>query len=437
MVRQQMPKSRNHRSLVDPRARTQSQIIMGWMRCTRSGKLVDPLIHLLFLRGVTAAVAGANAENNPNASCLTWQNVGTPTPLPEKISAVLEDAWDVLDPLGPELVAGINSVSLLSHFPHARSTFREHLLGTFALLGVWEQPADVRRCGLFHTGYSGDLFSFYVWDAVDDAQRSELGALIGAEAEALTWLFGTIHRGAIVGLSDLMAGEIVPGAEDQPTLQGGADELLEVPHRLHGKVNVSNSLIAKVMVVTMADYLDQMSEVNGWRDHHQTEDLSSMLYPGDGRPAVALYWISGLCRAVRDYLDAVPPIFGHCTATLEKAAETLARDAYWRVVTQEASLSEEEKLDLLEYAARGNPFIGEPHVLVAQLHYRRADYASAVASASKALELFYAMGTSWDKRRSFGNCVRSARATDCLRLKCRRRSLHLRGGFRWSLSRLS
>ena len=68
--------------------------------------------------------------------------------------------------------------------------------------------------------------------------------------------------------------------------------------RLHGHVNVSTAVAAKILVVTLADYLEQMVEVNGWRDHHQVF-LPLSLYPGDGKPALALYWISRMCRAVR------------------------------------------------------------------------------------------------------------------------------------------
>lgn len=39
----------------------------------------------------------------------------------------------------------------------------------------------------------------------------------------------------------------------------------------HGKVVLNASVVAKLMVVTMADYMDQAVEVNGWRDHHQVD----------------------------------------------------------------------------------------------------------------------------------------------------------------------
>ena len=308
-------------------------------------------------------------------------------PLPTQILALLREDWAPLDPQGPEMVASVKAIDALSQFPHARDTFGAHLIGTFGLLAMWGQPADVRRCGLFHTAYSGDLFRFFVYDAENGAHRKELSGLIGAEGEALTWLFGTVHRGALLGLKDMISDDAPPVY----TLAQLGDEAITVAHRLAGHVNVTRSEVAKLMVVTMADYLEQLVEVNGWRDLHQHES-PSVLWPGDGRPGIGLHWLSSMCVAIREHLEAVPPPFGKCTQILSRADEMTARDAYWRVVTEEATLTEHEQATLLEGAVMHNPHVGEPDVYLAQLHFRNGRFDQALTHCARALHKFYALG---------------------------------------------
>uniref|UniRef100_A0A7S2XF92 Uncharacterized protein n=1 Tax=Lotharella oceanica TaxID=641309 RepID=A0A7S2XF92_9EUKA len=172
------------------------------------------------------------------------------------------------------------------------------------------------------------------------------------------------------------------------------------------------------MCVTLADYLDQMVEVNGWRDHHQVESPLK-LYPGNQGPAIALYWISGLCRAIRDHLETAPPIFAHCTRVISKADEKLARDAYWFVVVNESTMDETEQVQRMELAAELNPWVAEPHVMLAELHFRSGAYAKAAKHAARALELFYTLATAWDKRLKFNAWVAFTRL---LLLRSRRKA---------------
>ena len=327
-----------------------------------------------------------------------------PPPMPASIDALIRDSAAELDEDGPMMIAHISSKPAFTYIPHARATFKEHLVGTFGVLAAWGQPVDVRRCGLVHTAYSGDLFQFYVYDAGNETDRGVVRSVVGEEAERLTWLFGTVQRGALLRLADVMSGALERAGE----MGADPEAATRVRHRLGGEINVTNSEIAKMIIVTLADYLEQMVEVNGWRDHHQV-DAPLRLYPGDGRPAIAMHWISRMCLAVRDHLDAIPPIFGRCTRTISHAEEVGARDAYWKVVTDEDTLLEAEQLALLAEAARRNPFVGEPLLLLAQLHFRNGRHALAAEACAAALERFYDMATAWDKRRSYANWVGFAR----------------------------
>lgn len=325
--------------------------------------------------------------------------------MPHAIETIIRGGWADLDEDGPALVSALRrKEDLFAFFSHARSTFKEHLIGTFSVLAAWGQPAEVRRAGLFHTAFSGDLFQFYVYDAQNATDRNELRASIGEEAEALTWLFGTVFRGQLLGLERVMD----PAVLAAPTPMAADGASTAVHHRLLGQLEVSNAELAKVMVITLADYLEQMVEVNGWRDHHQVF-LPLSLYPGDGKPGLALYWIAPICRAVRNHLAVVPPIFDNCTRTLTFEDERAARDAYWTVVLRESELTVQAQLSMLDEATTRNPFVGEPWLHIAQLQYRLGKYRMAIHACNQALERIYAMATAWDKRRSYASWVGFAR----------------------------
>ena len=200
-------------------------------------------------------------------------------------------------------------------------------------------------------------------------------------------------------------------------LRGGDEDTVVVHNRASGRdVHLTSREVAKLMIVTIADYIEQMVEVNGWRDHHQVERPLS-LFPGDGKPTVALYWMSAICRAVRENLEVVPPVFEGCTSAVAYKEEVAARDLYWRVVTREVELDEDEQLALLTEAAALNPFIGEPLVLAAQLHFRAGRNEQALQAAAAALERMYSLATAgtsaaltphgWDTR---GCCMCARRA---------------------------
>ena len=104
------------------------------------------------------------------------------------------------------------------------------------------------------------------------------------------------------------------------------------------------------------------------------------LYPGDGRPAIALYWMSEICRVVAPQLENVPPIFDHCRRTISYQDEVRARDLYWKVTLDETKLTDSEKDSFLLEAVQYNPFVAEPHVLLAQIAFRKSTISRSIAS---------------------------------------------------------
>jgi hypothetical protein len=324
-------------------------------------------------------------------NCLAkHKNPVVPFPvMPRKIRALIRQDWNALDPHGEAMMKTINRLAPpIKEFAHGRGTFHSHLQGTFGILSAWNQPECVRRCGLLHTAYSGDLFQFFLWDATQKEQREQVRSIVGAPAEDLVYKFGTINRGVLADMSNV----IDHGSPAKP-LSGPTT----VDHRILGQYDVSERDAAHILITTVADYLDQMVDTNGWRDHHQVNS-PNVLYPGQGKPAIAMYWFSEICDAIKDQLDVVPSVFEYCTKLIKKDDEIEARDAYWKVVLEEANLSEDEQIELLQHSIDCNPFVSEPSVLLSQIHYRRGDFHEAAMEARTALSKFYSLASAWDKR---------------------------------------
>jgi hypothetical protein len=74
---------------------------------------------------------------------------------------------------------------------HGRRTLLDHLLGTHSLLNSWQQREAVCDAGLFHSVYGTEHFANVT---ISEADRDEVRALIGTEAEELSWLFGILER---------------------------------------------------------------------------------------------------------------------------------------------------------------------------------------------------------------------------------------------------
>jgi len=283
---------------------------------------------------------------------------------------------------------------------HKHGTFYDHLLGVWRILAAWEQPAEVCRLGLMHSVYSNSFVRMKVFDA-DHGERTAVRALIGEEAERLVHLFCTIRREELLGLRD----EDVPDA-------GVAIGL----HGREGTVRVSRRDLGIFLVVTMADCAEQHF---GWQDRlFALPDGDGVrrggphaLWPGDNRPGLWMGLNAQLGRrAARCGAAPLPPVFAGCTAVLRRDPEREARDLCWQVVS-DPELQEEpgRAEELLSRAVERNPFVAEPHVLLAQLHVGRGRWDDALREARAALALLAQWATTWDKRLSWEAWIAWAR----------------------------
>jgi hypothetical protein len=353
-----------------------------------------------------AAINQINESNesicNNSTSTQECPSPSVPFPvMPQKIKAILMDNHNELDPQGVEMLSQLQQMEATAAFAHARSTFYEHLKGTFQILSAWGQPPKVARAGMIHTGYSGDLFQFFLFDSNKESDRESLRKLIGQEAESLVYHFGTIHRGDLCQFSQAVNKQVVT-----PVCHS---ENITVAHRGLSSVSVSPQLAAEILMVTIADYLDQMVDTNGWRDHHQHEEGGTRLYPGNGKPALGFYWFSSVCKAIKPFLEVVPEVFDNCNTTITVENEEIARNAYWKVTMDEADLDTNDQIALLQQTVDLNPFVGEPHLLLSQIYFRQGLFEKSAIHAQASLKKFYTLASCWDKRRSFAHWVGYAR----------------------------
>ena len=76
--------------------------------------------------------------------------------------------------------------------PHVNSTLLAHLEGTCELLRRWGNPEPLCLAGLCHAVYGTDGFAVAFLDPL--SLRSQLRAVIGAEAEAIVYFYASCDR---------------------------------------------------------------------------------------------------------------------------------------------------------------------------------------------------------------------------------------------------
>lgn len=312
----------------------------------------------------------------------------TPDDLPAHVLDLLRHDHARLEPRLDDMLAVLARQGAREIW-HKHGTFYEHLLGVWRVLSVWRQPPDVCRLGLMHSVYSNSIVRMKVFDA-EHGERADLRRLIGEEAERLVHLFCTIRREELLPFGDLD----VPADGVRVGLHGG-----------EGSVQLSRRDFGIFQIVTMADYAEQYF---GWQDRLFGLDGDGAggphaLWPGDDRPGLwmALNARFGL-RAARCGVAPLPPVFAGCTAEVARDAEVAARDLYWRVSCDAALQADAERAEgTLRDAIAANPFIAEPHVLLAQVLITRHAWDDAEREAAAALDLLAQWGTPWDKRLSW------------------------------------
>ena len=310
----------------------------------------------------------------------------------------LRGNWKALDPQADGMLARLRQ----SEAPlvwHKHGTFLEHLRDVWVMLCAWEQPQAWCRLGLFHSAYSNSFVSMGIFDR--DKDRSELAKLIGDEAENLVYKFCTVDRQTLE--STVLADGTIR-SEGYTMEHIGTGE----------KLRLSGREAAAMVCETLADELEQRF---GWQSDLEAGKVRAV-WPGSFPPTLRLGRTSRLAAALRASEQAttassLPPIFEHCSRVLREEEEVEAREAYMMAVNHMPSplpmhgggsggdAWRRSCYEALTVCMRSNPFVGEPHLVVAQLYLEDGQWEEAERCAVEGTRLLEVFATSWDKRMSW------------------------------------
>ncbi len=347
------------------------------------------LLHRIKHKGTTK-----DAATFPSAS-------DKPVPeIPAHIHDLLNLRYDRLDSKMSEFHKVFQDVGAYQCW-HKHSTFGEHLLGVWRVFQCWRQSEDMCRMALFHSTYSNSWVALTLFRP--GADRHRLEALIGKPAEELVHLMCSVPR------LELTFREIMGKGVSQ-------DGIPVVDIRTKQVEQLSRRKVAIYLIFHIADWLDQNFS---WQDdlfNNQDAKLGQPfvdildktfrenpgpLWPGAAKPGLYLAHLSHLATILKscEQKDLIPPIFNNCETMLDYKNEVDARDAYWDVVINWGDVKHAAQAqEGLERAIRLNPFIAEPHVVLAHIFIRRQQWKEAEAECLVALKLFIDFGTCWDKR---------------------------------------
>lgn len=198
-------------------------------------------------------------------------------------------------------------------------------------------------------------------------------------------------------------------------------------------LNVSRRVVAVFVMMTMADFSDQLFGFQDMLFANFDGKLEfkgnnfGTLWPGNGEPGLWLNSISRMgslynlilreeeifieekkkrgamvgvdCERDEDIELVVPPVFDKCTKVLDARDQIVARDLYWEGVNCEEGLEKSE--ELLVKSIEKNPFVGEPYVVLSQVYLTKGRFEEAEREAERGLGLLLEWGCHWDKRVSW------------------------------------
>lgn len=333
---------------------------------------------------------------------------------------------------------------------HKHGTFYEHLLHTYRILKLWGSSDTVALFGLFHSSYSNSYVNLAIF--APDVDRSVLRGLIGDEAEELVHIFCVIPRQELIFdrllhtitdddlIASLKQYQGTKVGESEANAKGGHDkrrlfvpkEGMVVKHIRTGEdIFLPRRLVALFVLLTMADFVDQFY---GWQDQLFRNDDGEFrysgndwhaLWPGNCKPGL---WISIASRmgvllnillledaAEQAELHSVPnglperpfgtleislpPIFNMCTEILPPVNQNRSLEQYWEAVNIEGrDRLVNTAVPLLQSCCKLNPFVAEPHLLLAQILLGEGQYELAETEADEGVRLLLDWATNWDKR---------------------------------------
>ncbi|VFQ67051.1 unnamed protein product [Cuscuta campestris] len=376
-------------------------------------------------------------------------------------SPFLRGELENVDKKLPSLVAVLRSVGAGECW-HKHGSFLSHLVDVYRILKLWKAPDPVCLCGLFHSAYSNSYVNLAIFHP--STGRDTVRRHVGDEAERLIHLFCVvprqplIHEDLLFKYSDaeiadhLRASEAsARNAKEKGEFDGGeawrrklqsvlpADGIVAKHIKTGENVAVSRRIVAIFLLMTMADFSDQLfgfqdvlfENLDG-RLEFSGNDALSGLWPGDGKPGL---WVNSVSRmgaiynlVVREeeiYIEqrrretgklleperdeqielVIPPVFNFCTEILDAGDQILSRDLYWEAVCEGPKKGFEWAENRLRKSIQKNPFVGEAHLVLAQICLSLGRFEEAAREAGKGLGLILEWASPWDKRMSWEGWV--------------------------------
>ncbi|CAN0908984.1 hypothetical protein LINGRAHAP2_LOCUS25576 [Linum grandiflorum] len=356
----------------------------------------------------------------------------------------------------PQLVSVLRSVGAGECW-HKHGSFLDHLVDIYRILKLWGAPDAVCLCGLFHSAYSNSYVNLAIFDP--STGRDVVRSHVGDAAERLIHLFCIVPRQSLIHddllfnypddselrrhLADSEAsllnakerGEFDSGEAWREKLNSllPADGVKVCHIRTGEEVKLSRRVVATFLLMTMADFSDQLFgfqdelfENSNGRLEFSGNKFNS-LWPGDGKPGL---WMNSISRMGALYtlivreeeiiraengaedeeeLDLVmPPILEKCTRIVDSKEQIEARELYWEAVCKKGTEVEAAE-ELLVKSIEKNRFVGEPHVVVAQVYLGQGRFEEAEREAEIGLRLILEWGSPWDKRTSWEGWIAWAR----------------------------
>lgn len=368
----------------------------------------------------------------------------------ESARPFLRGELESIDKNLPSLVGVLRSVGAGECW-HKHGTFLEHLVDIYRILKIWKAPDCVCLCGLFHSAYSNSYVNLAIFDP--STGRDVVRGHVGDAAERLIHLFCVvprqplIHDDLLFHYTDQELREHLKQSQSQSEANDNwrkkvqslvPAEGIRVKHIKTGEdVLVSRRIVATFVLMTMADFSDQLFGFQDALFENRDGRLEfsgneyGALWPGDGKPGL---WMNSISRMAalytllvreedmfirergtnnisvdrdEDIQLVVPPVFENCTRVLDATEQLAARDLYWGAVCDSHSHSHSHSL--LRRCIEKNPFIGEPHVVLAQIYLTQGKYEEAEREAETGLRLLLEWASAWDKRMSWQGWISWAR----------------------------
>ncbi|KAF0934567.1 hypothetical protein E2562_025658 [Oryza meyeriana var. granulata] len=364
---------------------------------------------------------------------------------------------DQVDPALPKLAAVLRAAGAGECW-HKHGTFLAHLLDVHRILRLWGAPDAVARCGLYHSAYSNSYVNLAIFDP--DVGRDHVRPIVGAAAERLVHLFCVVPRHQLIHddllfhyadqdlVADLASSEVSLQDARRGLFHEGEPWRVKIQRllppagitvkhiRTGEDVALSRRIAATFLLMTMADFSDQLFD---WQDRlfgntngrlEFSGNTWTSLWPGTGKPGL---WTASISRmgalytlivreeeiyiahrknsstgqegddesAARDEdIELVtPPVLNGCTEVLSTNDQEAARDLYWEAVCSGDDETDRRNAEeLLRQSIAKNPFVGEPHLVLAQVLLNMEMYEEAEEEIEAGLKLLLEWGSSWDKR---------------------------------------